>query len=249
MAAAWGVQVGTMTSIPSTSISQAHLPSAHGLLRGSFAGPTTCRNTISWQLGVTTPLGRTSNTTRRVFSVRAASSGAATEEPHTRSSSAAMERTANSLYDLLGLSRRDASLEEIKGAYRMLARRYHPDVRPEGLTLEECTQRFIEVQEAYEVLSDPQRRAMYDFEMLHPASAKAGAHPWRREAGWRRGVARPWSTVDSPWQSPEEEEQMRTAWRAQWGSQLSGLKQRARAQSKPGSWAARMRQEHGGESA
>ncbi|MGH3361776.1 MAG: molecular chaperone DnaJ [Nocardioides sp.] len=61
------------------------------------------------------------------------------------------------LYDLLGVSR-DADGDAIKKAYRRLARQYHPDVNPDAATQE----RFKEVSRAYEVLSDPQKRAAYD---------------------------------------------------------------------------------------
>ncbi|OAY32849.1 chaperone protein dnaJ 20, chloroplastic [Manihot esculenta] len=63
-------------------------------------------------------------------------------------------------YDLLGISE-GGTLSEIKKAYKQLARKYHPDVSPPGCTAE-YTKRFIQVQEAYETLSDPQSRALYD---------------------------------------------------------------------------------------
>lgn len=65
-----------------------------------------------------------------------------------------------SFYDLLEISE-GGSLEEIKRAYKKMARKYHPDVSPPDLA-SEYTRRFIELQEAYETLSDPGRRAMYD---------------------------------------------------------------------------------------
>ncbi|PIE58292.1 MAG: molecular chaperone DnaJ [Desulfobulbus propionicus] len=61
-------------------------------------------------------------------------------------------------YDILGVSR-DAAGEEIKKAYRKQAMRYHPDRNP-GDTQAEA--RFKEASEAYEVLSDPQKRQIYD---------------------------------------------------------------------------------------
>ncbi|MBD8870021.1 molecular chaperone DnaJ [Nocardioides donggukensis] len=61
------------------------------------------------------------------------------------------------LYDLLGVSR-DADADAIKKAYRKQARQLHPDVNPDPETQE----RFKEVSRAYEVLSDPQKRAAYD---------------------------------------------------------------------------------------
>ncbi len=60
-------------------------------------------------------------------------------------------------YKVMGVER-DASQEEIKRAYRKLARKYHPDVSKEA----DAEQRFQEVQEAYEVLKDPEKRATYD---------------------------------------------------------------------------------------
>lgn len=61
-------------------------------------------------------------------------------------------------YETLGVSR-NASDEEIKKAYRALARKYHPDHNPNDPTAEE---RFKDISEAYAVLSDPQKRAQYD---------------------------------------------------------------------------------------
>ncbi len=64
---------------------------------------------------------------------------------------------SHDLYDLLGVAR-DADADAIKKAYRRLARQLHPDVNPDPETQE----KFKEVSRAYEVLSDPQKRAAYD---------------------------------------------------------------------------------------
>lgn len=60
-------------------------------------------------------------------------------------------------YEVLGVSR-DAGADEIRNAYRRLARQYHPDVN----NTPEAAERFKEANEAYQVLSDPQRRQQYD---------------------------------------------------------------------------------------
>ncbi|MFA9461142.1 DnaJ C-terminal domain-containing protein [Thiohalorhabdus methylotrophus] len=60
-------------------------------------------------------------------------------------------------YGILGVSR-DADRDEIKRAYRKLAHKYHPDVSKEP----DAEKRFKEVKEAYEVLSDPEKRQAYD---------------------------------------------------------------------------------------
>lgn len=69
-------------------------------------------------------------------------------------------------YKIMGVAR-DASSDEIKRAYRKLARKYHPDVSKEA----GAEERFKEVNEAYEVLRDPDKRAAYD----------------RLGSGWRPG--------------------------------------------------------------
>ncbi len=60
-------------------------------------------------------------------------------------------------YKVLGVAR-TAAAEDIKKSYRRLARKYHPDVSKE----KDAEQKFKEVQEAYEVLKDPEKRAAYD---------------------------------------------------------------------------------------
>ena len=61
-------------------------------------------------------------------------------------------------YTLLGVSR-NAKEADIKKAYRRLARKLHPDVNPGDKTAEE---KFKKIQEAYDVLSEPKKRAIYD---------------------------------------------------------------------------------------
>jgi molecular chaperone DnaJ len=84
-------------------------------------------------------------------------------------------------YEVLGVTR-DASSEEIKKAYRRLARQLHPDVNPDPHTQE----KFKEVTNAYEVLTDPRKREMYDL----------GADPLASGGGAGGGFGQQFSFTD-----------------------------------------------------
>lgn len=79
-------------------------------------------------------------------------------------------------YKTLGVSR-DAKLEQIKHAYRKLARKYHPDVSKET----NAEEHFKDVQEAYEVLKDPKKREAYD----QLGSQWQGGQEFRTPPGWQ----------------------------------------------------------------
>jgi curved DNA-binding protein len=81
-------------------------------------------------------------------------------------------------YQIMGVTR-DAGQDEIKRAYRKLARKYHPDVSKEP----DAEVRFKELGEAYEVLKDPEKRAAYD---QLGADWKAGQE-FRPPPGWDQG--------------------------------------------------------------
>ena len=61
-------------------------------------------------------------------------------------------------YEVLGVSK-NASADEIKSAYRRLAKKYHPDANPNNKAAEE---KFKEINAAYEILSDAQKKANFD---------------------------------------------------------------------------------------
>jgi curved DNA-binding protein len=81
-------------------------------------------------------------------------------------------------YEIMGVAR-DATQDEIKRAYRQLARKYHPDVSTET----DSEDRFKEVGEAYEVLKDPEKRAAYD----QLGANWKGGQDFRPPPGWDEG--------------------------------------------------------------
>ncbi|MEA3188556.1 MAG: curved DNA-binding protein, partial [Chthoniobacter sp.] len=83
-------------------------------------------------------------------------------------------------YETLGVSK-SAAPDEIKKAFRKLARKHHPDVSKDKKAAE---QKFKEINEAYEVLSDPEKRKKYD--MLGADWERGGPQPapgWQRDSG------------------------------------------------------------------
>lgn len=105
-------------------------------------------------------------------------------------------------YKVLGVSK-TATEQEIKKAYRQLARKYHPDANPDNKNAED---RFKEINEANEVLSDPEKRRKYDqFGAQWQQYERGGGNPqdfWRQYQGGQPGGTYT-RTV-----SPEEFEQM-----------------------------------------
>src|SRR6266404_4847500 len=89
---------------------------------------------------------------------------------------------ARDYYDTLGVQR-NASEGEIKSAYRKLARQYHPDRNPGD---KQAETKFKEVQEAYDVLSDKEKRAQYDH------FGAAGPRGFRESRGGPGGFEFPW---------------------------------------------------------
>lgn len=81
-------------------------------------------------------------------------------------------------YKILGVQA-DAGKDEIKSAYRKLARKYHPDMNPS----QDAAEKFKEVAEAYEVLKDPRRRAKFDDLRKYGQQSSAGFEP---PPGWQR---------------------------------------------------------------
>ncbi len=90
---------------------------------------------------------------------------------------------AEDYYTTLGVSR-SASADEIRKAYRQLARKYHPDVNPDD---KKAKERFQQVQTAFEVLDDEKKRELYDrygsaYESMG-SGAGGGPNPWSGAAG------------------------------------------------------------------
>src|SRR5579872_3909843 len=90
-------------------------------------------------------------------------------------------------YQMLGVPR-TATAEDIKKSYRRLARKFHPDVSKET----NAEEKFKNVQEAYEVLKDPEKRAAYD----QLGSNWKSGQDFRPPPGWAGGHTRFYTSED-----------------------------------------------------
>lgn len=81
-----------------------------------------------------------------------------------------MADSKKNYYEILGVDKK-ASADQIKSAYRKLAKQYHPDLHPGDAV---AAEKFKEINEANEVLSDSQKRAAYDYELEHPGMGGMG---------------------------------------------------------------------------
>jgi molecular chaperone DnaJ len=92
--------------------------------------------------------------------------------------------TKQDYYELLGVPRK-ASTKDIRAAFRKLARKYHPDLNPGDKSSEE---KFKQLQEAYDVLSDSKKRQMYDQVGFYSENYQPGGPPPGAETGPGAGV-------------------------------------------------------------
>jgi len=123
-------------------------------------------------------------------------------------------------YEVLGVSR-DATEKAVKDAYRKLARQYHPDLQTAPAKKKAAEEKFKEINEAYEVLGDPEKRKKYDRLGARwkdgmdftppPGSGQSGGWTWTTGEGASGGFSDffealfgghggPFSQGDSPWE-------------------------------------------------
>ncbi|KAI3778785.1 hypothetical protein L2E82_08169 [Cichorium intybus] len=84
------------------------------------------------------------------------------------------------LYQVLSLESQNVSFHDLKKAYRAKALQLHPDVSPSSIK-EECTKQFVELREAYEVLSDPNSRRIYDLSLVESMGCGLGDHAYSEQ--------------------------------------------------------------------
>ncbi|MFG0307372.1 MAG: DnaJ C-terminal domain-containing protein [Phycisphaerales bacterium JB040] len=125
-------------------------------------------------------------------------------------------------YSVLGVER-SASPEEIKAAYRKLARKLHPDVNKSP----DAQQKFSELQEAYETLSDPEKRKLYD--RFGHAAESAGFRPGGGGGGGG-GAHYTWSNVAGG--DPFGDEDLGSVFESIFGARGQGFGGRARGPSR-----------------
>ena len=96
-----------------------------------------------------------------------------------------MAQSSQSLYEVLGV-KRDASADEIRNAYRKLAKQFHPDLNPGK---PEAEARFKSISAAYDLLSDPEKRGRYDRGEIDESGQERPQWNYRTHAegaqGWR----------------------------------------------------------------
>jgi curved DNA-binding protein CbpA len=105
-----------------------------------------------------------------------------------------MIRTTRDPYATLGVPR-GAGERQVQQAYRRLAKRYHPDLHPDA----ETTERMQRVNQAWEILSSPTRRASYDAESASRGSASGGHWSASRRSGPMSSASTTWNGT---WASP-----------------------------------------------
>ncbi|KAF1882307.1 hypothetical protein Lal_00038953 [Lupinus albus] len=122
----------------------------------------------------------------------------------------------NNFYNMLSLCPKSATMDDIKKAYRSMALRYHPDVCHDVSKKEESTRMFVQLNAAYNTLSNPRLKAEYDSELL----------------GYR-GQRSTNNVGNDEYES----------WRCRWQEQMVELKRRTHrgVVQKEGSWGSRMR--------
>ncbi len=125
-------------------------------------------------------------------------------------------------YTILGLGR-DAGEEELKKAYKTLAKKYHPDQNPDK---PEAKQKFQEIQEAYEVLKDPNKRKLYDqfgekwkeAEAYEKTHGEGSAHTYAYQGAGSRGSYH----VEGDWQDLFDKEGFSDIFGSFFGKNASG---------------------------